>query len=390
NIGRMSRITLTYHQQEERASAPPSTMICKCFGTRTRDSFVAAMIPLARNENLAYTDEQFVNLMQGLQPAVYYCSVSHFGLGFILMEDLSVTNRTKKSRDGVTLEELGMMWTAAARLHSRTLGMSSQALERISHMFEWTGPLFDVQIKSAVNLLSGPWETRLRPYPRLLHAISQLQNVELVNQLHVKLRGFDVYSHRPRHARPTPFCAVVHGDARVDNCFFNDSRKTVRFVDWQTVALRSPMQDIGWSLIDGGANAMHMPPIELLTAMKTSNSPISTDDSKRVADAAARCRESIFHLIETRYLKVLEQERSEPRNVSGGLSNGVVPSLSYCQEMLPWTVFFCVMTFAGSCGGGVVVEDPTNPVTMTFSAYMARIEWMLCVFVQESFWTPSR
>jgi hypothetical protein len=306
NIGQMTRITLVYSESGVAPTRAPKTIICKCFGTRTRDSFVAAMIPLARNERLSYSDEEFVALMRGLQPTVYYCSVSHFGLGFILMEDLSPTYRTKKSRDGATLEELGMMWTAAATLHSRSLGMDRRSLERIAAVFEWTGPLFDQQIKSAVNLLSGPWEVRLRPYPRLLHAIAQLQNDVIVNQLHVKLRGFNVYESRPRHARPEPYCAIGHGDARVDNCFFDDTMKTVRFVDWQTVALRSPMQDIGWSLIDCSAEAMMTPPLELLSK------PPTDDDAKLIRDAAHACREAILHLIRTRYIDVLEQALAAP------------------------------------------------------------------------------
>lgn len=409
NIGKMSRITLSYKfgsRQTTRQCAPPETLIVKQFGTRVRDSVVASMIPLARNEHLAYSNPDLVDLLRTLQPVVYYCEVSHFGLGLIIMEDLSPFCKSKKSRDGASLDELGMVWSAAATLHSRTLMCSSSSsstgeqdcdapdsssIDRLAGMLEWTGPLFDQQILSSVNLLSGPWELRLRPFPRLQHAIRQLQNAALVDELHVRLRGFGVHTSRPLHCRPVPFCALVHGDARLDNCFFDTTRGTVRFVDWQTVALRSPMQDVGWSLIDCSFDAMGMClPLHVVDTASTTN-PYGNDDGEQqhaITAAAEACRGRIYELLQTHYLNVLSQEiaANSVRSTSPPVD---VPTIEYCKEMLPWMVFFCVMTFAGSCGGGVVVDDPTDPVMMTFSAYMKRMEWLLLVFVDDAFWRLS-
>lgn len=365
-IGDVRRVVLEYSLKADRAAElplPPPSMVMKFLGTEWKDAFIGALIPLVETEHKAYTDACFSKMVHGLQPEVYLFDKSVFGMGLLLMEDLS-KYRHKKSRDGANHEELLMIANLIGRIHGKTLMSSSdrrsEALQAKFHFHQW---FIDQMcpIHSDKNL-TGPWAGAVQKNRRVATAIRSFQEKEVNDALLVKMRGFGVAVKNGENMYPTPFSVVIHGDVRLDNCFFDDVRKEAKLVDWQVCMPRNPMLEFGWVLMECNDDVLCLP---------------TTEGEGERTKCKAGCKASIDELL-LGYLTSLTQELK----LSG--YKGEFPTLAFCEENLPWVIYndcYYLMVTLAQVLKVDPLTSPTDPVVLTFQKYLERVEWLMEVYV---------
>lgn len=362
-IGQVQRVHLTYNGLHSGSSAPAS-MVAKILGTTVKDAIVGSIVPLSENEHRAYTHKEFTTMVAGLQPDVYHFEMSFFGVGTLLMEDLCGL-RHQKSRDGASLEDMKRIVELCAKIHSRTLNQVS--VDMVKEFQFHTYFLDHIAGVNCQKALTGPWGECLRAHPRLAETMKLFLDFNNADKLFVKMRGFGF---RPADTSVTakPFSCLIHGDVRLDNCFFDDTAKSVKLVDWQVIMPRTPMLDVGWVLMDCSSETLSMPPMDRLCAL----------DGQPPKEEADACRANVNAVL-TAYLSVMSSELSKNPSYRGER-----PTMAFCQEMLPWVMlsnaFYMMVSVAQ-----IFKEDPksdaSNPVVQTFLAYADRMEWLLRVFV---------
>lgn len=364
-IGAVERIYITYSGLRP-DSRPPATMIAKVLGTSVKDTIVGSLCPLSENEHRAYTHEVFTKKVKGLQPLVYHFDLSFYGVGLLLMEDLREL-RHIKSRDGASLSDLTRVVELCAKIHSRTL---NQVPRPMVQEFQFHTYLLDHISGTNANMaLTGPWSECMRAHPRLAHTMELFLDYDNSDKLFVKMRGFGF---RPTDsaALPKPFACLIHGDVRLDNCFFDDKTKTAKLVDWQVIMPRAPLLDIGWLLMDGSDETLSVPSTEVLCSLPLNAAPPQAE--------AEACRASVNVLL-TAYLTTMSHELSQNTSYTGER-----PTMAYCQDMLPWLMLndaFYMMVSVAQIFKCDPKTDMANPIVQTFLKYADRLEWLLRVFV---------
>lgn len=364
-VGKVERIHMTYSGLKG-CSAPPQTLVAKVLGTSIKDTIVGSLCPLSENEHRAYTHSRFTKQVKGLQPTVYHFDMSFFGVGLLLMEDLRAL-RHIKSRDGAVLEDLQRVVELCAKIHSRTLNQIPPAMVK---EFQFHTYLLDhITGTNSKMALTGPWGECMSAHPRLAAAMELFLEYKNSDKLFVKMRGFG-FRPTDTSAAPKPFSCLIHGDVRLDNCFFDDVTKTAKLVDWQVIMPRAPMLDIGWLLMDASNETLSMPPLEVLRAL-----PINAAPPQKEADA---CRAAVNTLLAA-YLKSMSSELAQNASYKGDR-----PTMAYCQDMLPWMMLndaFYMMVSVAQIFKCDPKADMGNPVVQTFLVYADRLEWLLRVFV---------
>jgi hypothetical protein len=364
-VGKVERIHITYADLKNE-SHPPETMVAKVLGTTIKDTIVGSLCPLSENEHRAYTHETFTRKVKGLQPSIYHFDMSFFGVGLLLMEDLRDL-RHIKSRDGATLADLTCVVELCAKIHSRTL---NQIPRPMVQEFQFHTYLLDHISGTNANMaLTGPWGECMRAHPRLAQTMELFLDYDNSEKLFIKMRGFG-FRPTDNATLPKPFACLIHGDVRLDNCFFDDVTKTAKLVDWQVIMPRAPLLDLGWLLMDGSNEALSVPAADVLRSL-----PVNAPPPKAEADA---CRAVVNKLL-TAYLTTMSQELSQNTAYTGER-----PTMAYCQDMLPWLMLndaFYMMVSVAQIFKCDPKKDMASPVVQTFLAYADRLEWLLRVFV---------
>jgi hypothetical protein len=118
----------------------------------------------------------------------------------------------------------------------------SNASNRFDNRAQWIDFAFPVWIQKARG--PGPLQAEFA-MPNISYALDWLSDYEKMNALLVAMRGYPMDSDTNFIKYPPNF-VLVHNDARLDNCFFDDENNTGRFVDWQATCARHPIMDLAW------------------------------------------------------------------------------------------------------------------------------------------------
>lgn len=369
-IGGVVRLCLTYKLTPRRtAAAPPASIVMKVLGTQLKDVVVGSFVPLAEQEHRSYTHPGFAALLRGLQPVVYSFELSTFGMGVLLMEDLG-SLRHIASRDGAKRDDLDRVLVLLAKVHSRTL---NQHMDTLQKDFQFRSYLFDqLAPYNSKQALSGLWAGFLKTLPNLEKAFQRLADFETVDAILMKMNGHGVRATDSTYARAAPFSALIHGDARLDNCFFDDETKTAKFVDWQVVMPRAPMLEFGWILLDAHSDVLNLP---------------RRCGAQWESDAALEPRREGLRTNINQMLGVYLTTLTSELTAIG--YKGERPTMAYCQEMIPWVIvndsFYIMVTIVQ-----IIKLDPSaehDHLVQTFRAYTLKLEWLLECLVPESFWS---
>lgn len=147
--------------------------------------------------------------------------------------------------------------------------------------------------------------------------------------------------------RPSPF-VLCHGDARLDNAFFDDVHGHAVFVDWQTPQPLHPIIDLAWALIE-------LPP-----------------------EMAATSVDELF--------------RTYLEGVTIEAPNAQILSISELRDALPWGLvnacFYWSVMLANVIHSKTPDDEEADYMAYTLSqVYAPRLEALLDQHVPESFTT---
>jgi hypothetical protein len=224
------------------------TIVSKSLGTFLPDVLLNVILRLNERECATYMYEPLIPdelRTCGLMPTCFDAYVSWFGVGYILLEDLSAL-RMIKPIVGVTKNDAVLMLEAIAHTHSLTWCDQELALKTQMHIriFDCLLPVF------VEKLLSNPsWKTFFEARPHFVRCARALQNENFFNNLLKVVSGYKY------HEMLTPsnigeYYCLTHGDARLDNCFFDDEKGEAKFIDWQVSIPHHPGTDVAWVFME--------------------------------------------------------------------------------------------------------------------------------------------
>ncbi len=165
-------------------------------------------------------------------PICYYVDHNEHDEFLLILEDLSPASSVDQFA-GLSIEQAREGLRQLAHLHSATLN------DHELHRAEWlAGYALDVQ-PIVRNVLSGLFDQFLERYDEVIDDEVR----QTVIQLRELLPAYSDYQ--------TPHPAVQHGDFRTDNLLFDarDGQIPLAVVDWQTVAVGSPLLDVAYFLV---------------------------------------------------------------------------------------------------------------------------------------------
>ena len=224
------------------------TVVAKSLGTYLPDVMLNSLLRLNERECNMYKREKLIPeelRTCGLMPKCFDACVSWFGVGYILLEDLAGL-RMVKPIEGVQREDAVKMLEAMAHTHSLTYRNQELAFKMQMHIriFDNLTPVF------VEKLLTSPsWKVFFDERPHFVRAARALQNLKFFNAVQRTLFGWEYHEMFTPSNIIQHYC-ITHGDARLDNCFFDDASGEAKFVDWQVSIPHHPGTDVAWVLME--------------------------------------------------------------------------------------------------------------------------------------------
>lgn len=215
-INQLFRLRLHYGPSAIPASSSlPRTVIVKLPSTDALLRTVFDKLGQNRREVMFY--RELADSVQVRTPRGYHCGMDPDTTDTILLLEDMRQARQGDSVIGCTMEEARRCIRALARFQAQW--WDSPDLERLDWM-----PWREAEACTYRELYDGAWSSLLAQagdgMPRGLRSLGERITAEL---------------HRIKARLTRPPCTIVHGDYRLDNCFFHDSadRETVVVADWE-------------------------------------------------------------------------------------------------------------------------------------------------------------
>eukprot|EP00760_Papus_ankaliazontas_P008839 PhM_4_TR13935/c0_g2_i3/m.43581 len=242
-IGTVQRLHVTY--AGDTGVDLPKSFVVKVLGDSMKDIIIGSTFELFGSELRTVSELRAV--CEGLQPLIVAAPANRYLCqGLVVMEDLAYL-RHKKSRSpgGISMDEANRMLAVCAELHKRSWGSTKYSRYRLGNNL--TCNLYPLVLKGFERGICMPLiEARLPNVKRTL-----ADTLALTDELEIFLKGCRVNGpYNPDDEATIRNLALVHGDMRLDNAFFDDKAKTCRMVDWQTVWFSNPVTDIIWMMTE--------------------------------------------------------------------------------------------------------------------------------------------
>ena len=362
-VGEVRRMYVEYDGDD--VNKLPKSFVVKELGKVVKDIVLSSLVDLVGAEEKGYTI--LAKVAGDLQPKCFYFKTSPFGSGVMILEDLGHL-RHKTSLEGATVEDIRAVLCTAATLHSRTWGEG----EKYGSTFRLGGDLLDnLAPRHYQQCVNGPWMPILSSRPDLLRGMRAVSTFESDDCVFLKLRGSHLNEPASSGLYARPFGCIVHGDLRLDNCFFTQDGKVLP-VDWQVCMYRHPLLDVCWALMD-------------LDIEHLGYDPAKPDDT---SGFAAACDDLLLS-----YLATLQEELRKQR---GGGSAARVMTLADAKADMPLIALF-IAKYILVVLSNVVKEDPVkpgevdasgkpkenSPFVRTIAKYIRHCDWLLKCLVTE-------
>jgi hypothetical protein len=233
-VGDSYRIDLDWASPPlDAATTLPSSLIAKC------PAGDATSRETARNMHLYEIETQFYmrfgDSCGARAPQAYLSTYeAASGDGVLLLEDMAPAAQIAQM-DGCSLEQLGLALNEAALLHQSHWGDASL------HQHKWlTYSQEDERRAFLAALVPAIYpEWRARYEGRL--------SGDILDMGEALVARFDAYMLGENRGWEEPL-VLSHGDFRLDNMLFTDTKGRVVILDWQTVSAGAPMNDIAYCL----------------------------------------------------------------------------------------------------------------------------------------------
>ena len=207
----------------------PSTLAGKFPAADAASRATATMFGLYRKEVEFY--RQVAPLLDVRAPKVFFADVSDDGSEFcLLFEDLGPARQGDQIA-GCTLADARVAIKQAVAIHAPSWGRAD-VLEA-----DWIQPP-----ENLGATIGGMYPQAQAQFRERYHDTLEPEYMELCEGLAAHAREYFV--------RPSDPKCLVHGDFRLDNMLFeiNGGKEPIAVLDWQTVTIGNPMNDVGYFL----------------------------------------------------------------------------------------------------------------------------------------------